>query len=234
VKAGTRALGVAESYVGTAGDGADGADGADAVDSNAGAGSRRDGTGAPGQGPQSVLAGAVVRADRVVDGLSFGTCTVGGTDATGAVARLFAALDREDVRYLLVAGVAPAWFNLVDLDRLRDAVDRPVISVSFEASPGLSGALRDQFAGEELADRLATYRSLPPRRRVDVGDDDVFVRSVGVDADEAARVVRAFTPTGGRPEPLRVARLAARGAREWRDRAPVGPDGDPDGPAHGP
>ncbi|PSQ33541.1 DUF99 domain-containing protein, partial [Halobacteriales archaeon SW_12_69_24] len=50
------------------------------------------------------------------------------------------------------------------------------------------------------------------RRPVTVNDERVFVRAVGCEEDEAADVVRAFTPEGGRPEPLRVARLAARAA----------------------
>ncbi|QIB73129.1 DUF99 family protein [Halogeometricum borinquense] len=188
VKSGTRALGIAESYTD---------DGVEA---------------------ESVLCGAVVRADRVIDGAAYGTCTVGGTDVTDVIRGLFSNLGREDVRLVFVAGVAPAWFNIVDLRRLADAVDRPVLSVSFEASSGLRSALKAAFSGEELDTRLAVYESLPPRRRVTVGDDTVFVRSVGISDDEAARAVRAYTPTGGRPEPLRVARLLARSGREWRDR----------------
>jgi hypothetical protein len=208
VKPGTRALGVAESYVGT--------DDADAP---------RD---------VSTLCGAVVRADRVVDGVTFGTCRVGGTDATDAVARLVADAGREDARYLLLSGVAPAWYNLLDLPRLSDqaAVDRPVIAVSYEASPGLEPALRAAFDGDALARRLAVYETLPPRRRVRLPDGDaaadsgsgtdraLWVRSVGCSADEAAEVVRAFTPEGSdRPEPLRVARLVARGADAFRRTA---------------
>jgi hypothetical protein len=51
---------------------------------------------------------------------------------------------------------------------------------------------------------------------VTVGDDTVFVRSVDIPVEEAVDVVRAFTPEGGRPEPLRVARLAARAADQFR------------------
>lgn len=170
------------------------------------------------EGDASVLCGAVVRADRVVDGFSFGTCTVGGTDATDTVETLLADLGREDVQYLLVAGVAPAWFNLVDLDRLADTVS-PVIAVSFEESGGLEPALREAFDGDTLDRRLAVYRRLPPRHALTVNDERVFVRAVGCPDGEADRVVRAFTPEGGRPEPLRVARLAARGARRWHDRS---------------
>lgn len=166
---------------------------------------------------RSVVGGAVVRADRVVDGVVLDDCTVGGTDATAAVVRAFSTLDREDVRYLLVAGVAPAWFNLVALPAVHDAVDRPVIAVSFEVSEGLEGALREQFSGDALDERLSVYRSLPPRRETPVDDGSVYVRSVGCDEATADRVVRGFTPEGGRPEPVRVAREVARAGRVYRE-----------------
>ncbi|QUO47780.1 MULTISPECIES: DUF99 family protein [Halorubrum] len=170
----------------------------------------------------SHAAGVVIRADGTPDGFAFATCTVGGTDATDAVIDCWRALDREDVRHVACAGVAPAWFNLLDLDRLREALDRPVYAVSYEASPGLEPALRDAFDGDALADRLATYRSLPPRVPVDAADDDApdsddprFVRAVGVDSDEAAAAIRGLTRDGERRcEPLRIAGLAASAHRE--------------------
>jgi endonuclease V-like protein UPF0215 family len=102
-------------------------------------------------GSRSILAGAVVRADRVLDGLAFDACTVGGTDVTRAIESLARSVGRPDVRFFFVAGIAPAWFNIVDVDRLAQALDRPVLSVSFEASPGLEDALRAQFDGDALA-----------------------------------------------------------------------------------
>jgi len=182
VKAGVRALGIAESY----------------------------------SGQTSTLAGAVVRADRTVDGFVFGTCTVGGTDATGTAVSLFDRLDRQDVRYLLIAGIAPAWFNVLDLHELADTTGRPVVSVTFEESDGLAGAIRDAFDGEDARHRLATYRAQPVRQPVSVDGRTVYVRGVGLTDEEAADVVRAFTPEGGRPEPLRVARLAARAVEAFR------------------
>ena len=164
----------------------------------------------------STLAGVVVRASRVVDGCTFSSCTVGGTDSTAAVVDLFERLGREDVRYLLIAGIAPAWFNVLDLREIHEAVDRPVCSVTFEASDGLEPALREAFDGAERDRRLDTYRAQPERRPVSVDDGTVYVRSVGIDDGEAADVVRAFTPEGGRPEPVRVARLAARAADQFR------------------
>jgi endonuclease V-like protein UPF0215 family len=176
VKAGVRALGIAESYT----------------------------------ADRSTLAGAVVRADRAADGFVFDRCTVGGTDATATVVGMVDRLDRPDVRYCLLAGIAPAWFNLLDLPAIHEAVDRPVLSVSFEDSPGLEGAIRTEFDGQARDRRLDTYRDQPAREPVGLDGETVYVRAVG--CEEPARVLRAFTPEGGRPEPLRVARLAARGA----------------------
>jgi hypothetical protein len=160
----------------------------------------------------STLAGVVVRASRVVDGFAFRRCTVGGTDATATIVDLYDDLDREDVRYVLVAGIAPAWYNVIDLHRIHEATDRPVLSVTFEESDGLEPALCEAFSGDRLDRRLDTYRRQPPRQRLTVNDEPIFLRSVGIEDDAARDVIRAITPEGGRPEPVRVARLAARAA----------------------
>lgn len=162
----------------------------------------------------ATLAGVVVRADRVVDGARLETCTVGGTDATSCVETIFDELGREDVQFVLCAGIAPAWFNVLDLRAIHEHVERPVLSVSFESSSGLAGAIREQFDGDERDRRLAVYERQPPRHRVTVDDDELWVRAVGCDTDRAREVVRAYTPDGvGRPEPVRVARLVARAGR---------------------
>lgn len=161
----------------------------------------------------SYLAGAVVRASRVLDGIAFARCAVGGAAATDTICTLIETLDRDDIQYVLVAGIAPAWFNIIDLHDLYDSTGVPTISVSFESSPGLDGAIRDAFDDDAtIADRLDTYHSQPDRHSVTINDESVYVRAVGT--DNAGEIVRSFTPEGGRPEPLRVARMAARGRAE--------------------
>lgn len=192
MKSGRRALGVAESYRGT-----------------------DDGS------TTSTLAGAVVRADRTVDDFVFGSHTVGGTDATDAVVDCWRRLDRPDVRYVLLAGVAVAWYNVVDLEAVAAATERPVLSVSFEASDGLADDIDAAFEGAARRRRRAVYDRLPPRRRVTVDGRDCFVRSVGLDAAEADRVVAAYA-RDGRPEPLRVAKRAARRVDQARRGGALG------------
>ena len=183
MNSGRRALGIAESYRGT-----------------------------DDEATTSTLGGAVVRVDRTVDDLVFGTCTIGGTDATGAVVDYWRRLDREDVAFLFLSGVAPAWYNVVDLERVAAAVDRPVIAVSYEDSDGLTDAIDAAFEPPERDRRLEVYEALPPRRRLEAG---LFVRSAGVDDATADRAVGAFTHDR-RPEPLRVAKRAARRVDAFR------------------
>jgi len=188
MKKGVRALGVAESYRGEGGD--------------------------------SFLAGAVVRADRVVEGFRFTTITVGGTDATDGNVELYDAFDREDVRFVLVSGIAPAWYNIVDIDAVHEETGVPVVSVTYEQGNenGLESALKDEFEGNALEKRLALYDSLPSRRRFSFGENDIYVRSVGISDDRADEWVRGFTRSDEgsvRPEPVRVARLAARGILDF-------------------
>lgn len=165
----------------------------------------------------STLAGAVVTADGRPDAFVIGRCTVGGTDLTDSIIDLFERLDREDVRLLFVAGVALAWFNILDLDAVAASTDRPVIAVTFEESGGLESAIREAFEGADRADRLERYRALPPRQPVDLDDRRLYVRSAGCPTDRARALVETYTlEEAARPEPLRVAKLTARAVDEWR------------------
>lgn len=227
MKPGRRALGVAESYRGTDDGTVDVTGGTEdgAGDASSGAGDGIDGW---EEGPTwSTLAGAVVRADRTVDDLVVGTCTVGGTDATEAIGECWARLDRPDVRYVLVSGVALAWYNVLDLEALHAATDRPVLAVTYEASDGLADAIAEAFEGEAREARLERYEALPERRRLATptghgdggpgGDAALYVRSVGIDESTADEVLAAYTH-GRRPEPLRVAGVAARRIDAFRRR----------------
>lgn len=171
------------------------------------------------RGDESTLAAAVVRADRAVERVAFETCTVGGRDATSAIESLLDSLDRPDARYVFVAGVALAWFNVLDLEAIHAHADRPVLAVTFEDSDGLEPSLRDAFDGDALDARLRAYRALPERREIMVEAEStnaVYVRALGLEPEHVAEVVRGFTHDRGRPEPVRVAREVARAGDAFR------------------
>ncbi len=165
-----------------------------------------------GEGDTGVFAGVVMRADGRVEAVGYAGVTVGGFDATDAVLDLWNATG-EDVQVIVVSGLAVAWYNILDLDRLHGEVERPVVSVSYEDSEGLEPSLEREFSGEDLDRRLELYRRQDHRFPVELSTDEtVFARSLGLDEDGATRLLDDLTTHGKRPEPVRVASLASAAA----------------------
>ena len=159
---------------------------------------------------QSTLAGVVMRKDLRIDGAAFARVTVGGSDATDAVVRLFTRLARRDINVLMIGGSVIAWYNIIDPAAVHQATGLPVVVVTYEESEGLDEDIRRHFPDD--VERLAAYRRLGDRLPVRLRSGyTLFVRSCGISPEDAARLCNDFTYEGRVPEPIRVARLVARG-----------------------
>jgi len=162
---------------------------------------------------RSMLAGVVMRADRRVDGLAFARATVGGDDATEAVLELYRQLDRKDINALLLGGAVISWFNIIDLERVFSEVARPLICLTYEESSGLDKYLREYFP--QSKEKIESYRSLGRREKIRLKTGyELFVRVHGETIEEARILLNRFTLDGRVPEPVRLARMAARAARK--------------------
>jgi endonuclease V-like protein UPF0215 family len=163
-----------------------------------------------GEGGKSVLAGIVMRKDLVIDGFAVKSITIGGMDATEGILDLYRSLDRTDVNFVMIAGCVIAWFNVVDLTRVHEELNLPLICVTYEESEGLEKYFREYFP-EDWERRLSVFKKNCIRKEVQLRTGyRVFIRELGVDFDEALRLLDGFTLEGGVPEPLRLARLLAR------------------------
>lgn len=159
---------------------------------------------------RSVLAGVVMRKDLRIDGFAVSEATIGGLDATDAVRKIVHDLDRNDLNLIMLSGCVIAWFNIIDPEMIAETFGIPVICVTYEDSKGLDEDIRHHFPGDEV--RLERYRRLGERHAVRLGTGyTVFVRGWGIPASDAGVVCNDFTLEGGVPEPLRVARICARG-----------------------
>lgn len=159
----------------------------------------------------STLAGIVMRRDLITDGIAFSRITVGGMDATEGVLAIVNALCRRDINVILLSGCVIAFFNIIDPSGVYDRTGLPVICVTYEESAGLEGDIMHHFPGDTA--RLEAYRRLGARMPHLLPDGHtVFLRSWGLGLNDAGRLCTAFTCEGKIPEPLRVARLAARAA----------------------
>ena len=158
----------------------------------------------------SVLAGVVMRADRVIDGLALGRASVGGDDATASVASLCRRLRRNDVNVLMLSGCILSLYNIVDVDGLARRTKVPVVCLTYRETSGIEDAILRHFprGGEK---KLEAYRRLGERKGIVLGSGHrVYVRTSGMSDREAGSVVDQFTLQGSIPEPVRVARLMAR------------------------
>jgi hypothetical protein len=163
----------------------------------------------------STMAGVVMRKDLRIDGVAIASLTVGGMDATDAVLGIIATLGRRDINVVMVSGSVVAWYNILDPVAISGKTGLPLIVVTYEDSEGLEEDIAHHFPGDE--DRLRAYRNLGERTPVQLGDgSQVFIRPAGLTPEDAARILRDFTRDGKVPEPVRVARLIARGAMRWQ------------------
>lgn len=164
------------------------------------------------EGDEGVFSGVVMRADGRVEAVEYSPVTVGGLDATDAVLDLWRATG-EDVQAVLVSGLAVTWYNLVDLERLHRETGRPVVCVTYEGSEGLESSLEREFDGERLDRRLELYHRQSEREAVELSTGEtVYLRAEGLGTDDSCRLIDDLTTHGKKPEPVRVAGLAARGA----------------------
>ncbi|WP_292366391.1 MULTISPECIES: DUF99 family protein [unclassified Methanoculleus] len=158
---------------------------------------------------QSTLAGVVMRKDLRIDGAAFARMTVGGSDATDAVIRIFHRLARRDINLLMISGSVVAWYNIIDPAAVQGASGLPVIVTTYEESDGLEEEIRRHFPDDDA--RLAAYRRLGGRIPVRLHSGyTLFIRPYGLSLEDAARLCNDFTREGRMPEPVRVARLIAR------------------------
>jgi endonuclease V-like protein UPF0215 family len=159
---------------------------------------------------RSLLSAVVMRADKIIDGIVFGSAKLEGFDATLQVYRMFRRLHRNDINLILLSGCIISLYNIVDVDVLHEKTRIPVICLTYKESAGIDQALRNRF-GKDEKHRLELYHRLGVRSAVKLKSGyRVFVRLSGISQRQAEDVLNIFTLQGAVPEPVRVAKLIAR------------------------
>jgi len=160
------------------------------------------------------VVGAVCCRTRL-DGVLSGRVRRDGANSTDTLIELVGGGKfREHVRAVLLQGIALAGFNVVDINRLSEELDVPVV-VTVRRHPRLSmvkDALFDRTPGAarkwKLVERAGPLEQLGA----------MWVQRVGLTADETTALLRATTLHGNLPEPLRLAHLIAGGVTTGQSR----------------
>jgi endonuclease V-like protein UPF0215 family len=155
------------------------------------------------------VVGTVVRPPCYLEGVMMSQCRVDGADATVVIiAMLERSRYREQVKAVMLDGIAVCGFNIVDINQLTDALGVPVITVTRDQPDlaAMEAALRKHQDDGEFKIRL--LRRTPPAR-LDLPDASSWVSFAGCDRMEAEEIVRMAVVRGGVPEPVRMAHLIA-------------------------
>ena len=158
---------------------------------------------------KSTLAGIVIRRDLIIDGLAFGNATISGDDATDNIISMYRLLAREDINCIMLDGLVISMYNIIDGGRIAAETGLPVVAVTFEDSKGLEGSIKRLFVDSQH--KLEQYQKLGKRERITLRTGkNLFIRYWGLSQKKAVAILNSFTLQGSVPEPIRVAKMAAR------------------------
>lgn len=159
---------------------------------------------------KSILSGLVMRRDFVIDGFVFGTATLDGDDATESILKMYDELNRPDISYVLISGLIISLYNIVDIKKIHEKLQIPIIGVTYNESEGIDSAIKHHFP-DSYDSKLKQYYNLGNREKITLHtSSDIFVRRQGCDLHEVKHLLNELTIQGSFPEPLRVAQLLAK------------------------
>jgi endonuclease V-like protein UPF0215 family len=151
-----------------------------------------------------------MRRDLIVDGMVFGTVTIGGNDSTQNILSMVRSLKRDDVNCIMLDGLIISMYNIIDGEVIMEKTGVPVLAITFKDSEGLEGSIQRHFPNDSKL-KLEQYYKLGQRDKILLKTGKfIFARYWGLNSKEAFTIVNSFTLQGSIPEPIRVAKLAAR------------------------
>ncbi len=158
---------------------------------------------------KALVVGALVRVPNYLEGVMKTEVQVDGSDSTEQLVSMISdSRYRDQIRAIMIDGIAVAGFNVVDIESLNKSLGIPVITVTRD-EPDLDKmreALRSHFKDWERRFELVTRLKL---RTVRTEHKPIYVSGLGADWGELERFVAMSIVRGAVPEPIRMAHLIA-------------------------
>lgn len=155
--------------------------------------------------------GTIVRIPSYLEGVLHFEVAVDGDDSTSAIAKALSdSRFLDQIKAIMIDGVALAGFNIIDIVMLSEELGIPVITVTRDRPDldSMRSALSKNFADWER--RYAMITALP-LIEMETDYNPVFMSFAGSSQEEAVGLVRKTTVRGAIPEPIRMAHIIASG-----------------------
>lgn len=160
---------------------------------------------------KATVIGTITRAPSYLEGILKFEVSVDGDDATEKIqGALSTSRFLEQLRAVLIDGIALAGFNIVDIEALSNNLKVPVITVTREKPDmeSIRNALSKYF--DDWKERLEKLQRIP-LVELSTAHNPIYVSYAGTTEDIAEKVIRATTIRGAIPEPIRMAHIIASG-----------------------
>ncbi|UCF08283.1 MAG: DUF99 family protein [Thermoplasmata archaeon] len=163
-------------------------------------------------GDERVLViGVVMRVPAYMEAVLRTEVAVDGKDACERLAEMInTSRYKEQLRLVLIDGVALGGFNVVDIRELHEKIGLPVATVTRERPdfPAMEEALREHFEDWERRLNIIKEGELVS---LETEHKPIFMKFIGIELEELKEVIEQSTVRGALPEALRVAHLIATG-----------------------
>ena len=159
---------------------------------------------------KSILSGIVMRRDFQIDGFVFGNTTINGNDATDVILKMYNDLNRPDISYILISGLIISMYNVIDIKRIHELLQLPIIGVTYNESIGIEEAIKHHFPKNYIS-KIQEYQKLGNREKISLQtSSEIYVRREGCTLHDVKYLLDEITLQGSIPEPLRVAQLLSK------------------------
>jgi hypothetical protein len=160
---------------------------------------------------KGIVIGVIIRGNSYVEAILSTKVEVDGSDATEKVVEMVNKTKyKPQVKAILIDGIALGGFNVVDIEKLYQSAEIPVITITrnkpnFES---IKKALQSHFKDWEKRFNLMCTGEL---KEIQTRFNPLWVKYVGLDLDGVKEIIKLNTLRGALPEAIRLAHLIARG-----------------------
>ena len=160
---------------------------------------------------QTIVIGVVMRANGYLEGVLKRDIIVDGTEATEVLIEMITATQHlQQLKAVLIDGVALGGFNIIDIERIFNETQLPIITVTRDCpnnekiQAALQAHFEDWMSRFDLMQRGNLYK-------INTLYKPIYIKCVGLDVEKAKEIIKLSTIRGVIPEPIRVAHLIASG-----------------------
>jgi len=154
--------------------------------------------------------GVIFRGGNFLDGAMTTKVKVDGTDATGKIVKLInSSRHKQQLKVVMLDGITLAGFNVVDIKKLYEQTEIPVIVVN-RKMPDIKSVKKALRRFSDFKNRWKSIEDAGKIKECFVKDfKKAYFQNIGMDDDTAREVIKLSSTRSFIPEPLRVAHLLA-------------------------